>query len=202
MRRAPQQIMPPTRRKSKPAIQDHRQGRSDKRRSASHPGEMCSFEVGEGVVERGREHLYHRGRDRERRSDENVVAANAVHATLHRIRHDACLKRVFLNSRGDARIGRKRLARLRIADDFDGEQQALAPHVSDDRILPKCLERRAQFAPSWLDALKKILALDIVEHGIPSRSSHRMRVVRKAVEECAGAARNCFGNIRCNDHSA
>ena len=101
-----------------------------------------------------------------------------------------------------SRISRERLARLRIADDFDGEQQAFAPHVSHDGILPKFFERRAKFAPGWFDPLKKTLPLNIVKHRVPSRSSHRMRVVRKAVEESAGAARNRFGNICGNYNSA
>ena len=98
----------------------NREGRSDKCRCTSHASEMSPFEVGEGAVERGYEHLYHRGRDRERRSNENVVAANAIHGTLHRIRHDARFECIFLNSRGHVRISRKWLARLRVPDDFDG----------------------------------------------------------------------------------
>ena len=124
-----------------------------------------------------------------------MIAASAIHATLHRICHHTRFERIFLNSRGHVRVGRKRLARLRVANDFDGKQQALAPHVTDDGVLPKRFERRTQFAPDRFDALEEPLPLDVVEHSVPSRSRHRMRAVREAVEESAGAARNRFGNI-------
>src|SRR5580704_1148023 len=130
-----------------------------------------------------------------------MVTAHAIYATLHRICHNARFKCVLLNSRSHVRVGGKGFARLRVANDFDGEQQAFAPHVSDHRVLPKFFERSAKFAPGWFDALKKSFSLDVIKHRVPSRSRHRMRVIRKAVEESGGAARNRFGNISGNDDS-
>ena len=128
-----------------------------------------------------------------------MVTAHTIDATLHRICHDARLEGVLLNSRGHVGVGGKGFARLRVANDFDGEQQAFAPHVSDHRVLPKFFERRAKFAAGRLDALKKSFPLDVVKHRVPSRSRHWMRVIRKAVEKSAGATGDRFGNI-CANH--
>src|SRR6201982_2984583 len=165
----------------------NREGRSDKRRGTSHAGEMSLFEVGKGTAQPGGKHLDHGGGNCVWRSNEDVVTASTIHATLHRICHHTRFEHIFLNSPGHVRVGRKRFARLRVADDFDGEEQALAPHVSDDRVLPKRFERRPQLAPDRFHALKKPLPLDIVEHRVSGRGSHRMRVIRKTVEEGAGA---------------
>src|SRR5580704_1444296 len=114
-----------------------------------------------------------------------MVAASAVGTALHWIGHHACFERVFLNSRGHPSVRWKWFARLRIANDFDRQQQPPATNVTDNGKSPKPIERGAQIAANCLDAFEKIFTFDIVEDRVPGRSGDRMRIVSKSVEKYA-----------------
>src|SRR5271170_4816 len=103
-----------------------------------------------------------------------MVAASSVGTALHRIGHYSCFERVFLNSSRHPGVRWERLARLRVANDFDSQKQPFAANVTDHGKSPKRLKRSAQVAASRLDAFEKILTFDIVEDRVPGGRSYRM----------------------------
>src|SRR5579863_4595889 len=60
---------------------------SERRRSASCPCEMSSFQFCNGAFQRAYQNMNHAGRKRERRRQHDVIAAHTIHAALNRIGH-------------------------------------------------------------------------------------------------------------------
>ena len=68
------------------------------------------------------------------RREENMIAAQAVNATLRGIREDAFLERGLADAFSDVVRRRKRLARGFVFDEFDANQQAKSANVANMRM--------------------------------------------------------------------
>src|SRR5580704_1134489 len=176
--------------------------RSGRRRCASRPSRVSSLKLPDRAFQPADQHVNHPRRNRERRSDQNVIPAHAIHAALNRICHHAGLERVLLNPHGHARIRRKWCSSLRVTHEFNAKQRAHASNIANHRKSLQRVQRLAQLVAHHLHALEELFALDIIEHSIPRCHRYWMRVVRKAVQKRAGAARNRIHHVSRRDHRA
>src|SRR5580700_7452645 len=136
--------------------------RSGRRRCASRPSRVSPLELPDRAFQPADQHVNHPCRNRERRSNQNMVAAHAIHAALNRICHHAGLEGVLLNPRSNARIRRKRCSSLRVAHEFNAQQQAHASNIANHGKSLQRVQRLAQLVAHHLHALEELFALDIV----------------------------------------
>src|SRR5271154_6622000 len=76
--------------------------RLERRRRASRRGQMTPLQIADGLFESAHEHLNLLRRNDVRRSNQDVIAARAVHAALNRISHHAGLQRIGLHAKRNA----------------------------------------------------------------------------------------------------
>src|SRR5208282_4388777 len=103
-------------------------------------------------------------RDGKRRREKNVIASQAVHATLRRIGKHIFFQTGMANFLNDVLLPGKRLARGFVSDEFYAEQQTQAANITDIRMRLQWSKRAAQFFTSLFHAVKKFVRFEIVKN--------------------------------------
>src|SRR6266446_569905 len=139
-------------------------------------------------------------RNRERRREKDVVAAQAVHAALRRISQNVFVEAGLANLLRDIFGLGEWLARGFLFDELHAEKQAEASYIADMAMRQERSKSVPQVLPCWNDAIKKFLRFEIIQDGVSGSSANRMRLVCKAVHESARAAFERLSNARGNEH--
>src|SRR6266478_9889765 len=114
------------------------------------------------------------GRNRERRREEDVIAAQAVNAALRWIGKHPFIEASLPNFFGDVFLFWKRLASRFVFHKFDAKKK---PETADIANIRMRMERRkcaAQVLPCVIHALKKLVSFQIVEDRVARGGGHRM----------------------------
>src|SRR6267378_2395713 len=141
-------------------------------------------------------------RNRERRREKDVIAAQAVHTALGWIGQHIFLQADLANFLRDIFGLGEWLARGFVFDELHAEEQAEASHIADVGMRQKRRKRVAQVLSCRNDAIEKFLRFEIIEDGVSRSSANRMRLVGEAVHEGARAAFERFDNARGNEYRA
>lgn len=129
-----------------------------------------------------------------------MVAAFAVNAALRRIHEDVFFECSLANALGDVVLLQKWLARRFVLYEFDAEQQAEPADIADVWMREQRSEPRFHIFARRHHAIDQLVLLEVIEHGVASCCSYRMRLIREAVLECRRTSLEGGDYVWCNDH--
>ena len=115
-----------------------------------------------------------------------MIAAGAVDCSLRGIGQDVFFEGGLADFFGDAGFLGEGLARGFVFDEFDGLQQAEAPHLADVGMGFDWSERFAKSFAGWSYAIEKFVGFEVIEDGVACGCGDRMRLVGEAVHEGGG----------------